>query len=56
MVNLELIVIIFFSVLVMGSFGIWVYLLFALKKSFEFSPKMIQSNELQSKGSIVDCL
>jgi chlorobactene glucosyltransferase len=54
-VNLELIVIIFFSVLVMGSFGIWVFLLFALKKSFDLSPKMIQSNELQNKGSIDDC-
>ena len=39
----------------MGSFGIWIYLFFALKKSFDFSPKMIQSNKLQSKGSIDDC-
>ena len=39
----------------MGSFGIWVYLLFALKKSFDFSPRIIHSNELQSRKSIDDC-
>ena len=55
MVNSELIGILFFSILVMGSFGIWVYLLFALKKSFDFSPRIIHSNELQSRKSIDDC-
>jgi chlorobactene glucosyltransferase len=56
MFDLEIILNFFLSVLVIGSFGIWIYLFFTLKKSFQFSPCILNSNERNLKNNLVSVI
>jgi chlorobactene glucosyltransferase len=37
------------TIIVAGSLGIWIYLFFVLKKSFELSPRLLKPNTLEAK-------
>ena len=56
MFDLEIILNFFLSVLVIGSLGIWIYLFFTLKKSFHFSPCILNSNERNLKNNLVSVI
>src|SRR5918998_6699703 len=56
MINSELVLVIVFSILTVGSFGIWVHLFFILRKSFEFSPRLLKPKDGETKSSFVSVI
>jgi glycosyltransferase involved in cell wall biosynthesis len=56
MTNIELVFIIVFSILTVGSLGIWVHLFFILRKSFKFSPRLLKPNHNETKSSFVSVI
>lgn len=56
MLESELILNIFLSILVVGSLGIWIHLFFTLKKSFRFSPCISKPNESDLKNNLVSVI
>ncbi len=56
MTNFELVFIIVFSILTVGSLGIWVHLFFILRKSFKFSPRLLKPNHNETKSSFVSVI
>jgi glycosyltransferase involved in cell wall biosynthesis len=47
---------IFLAIIVAGSFGIWVYLFFVLRKSFELSPKIYANDTLDLEGDLISVI
>lgn len=56
MINFELVFIIVFSILTIGSFGIWVHLFLILRKSFKFSPRLLKPKDAETKSSFVSVI
>jgi glycosyltransferase involved in cell wall biosynthesis len=56
MINLIFVFVIVLSLLTVGSLGIWIYLFFILKKSFKLSPRVLKSNEMETKNSFVSII
>jgi chlorobactene glucosyltransferase len=56
MLNFELVLVIVFSILTVGSFGIWVHLFFILRKSFKFSPRLLKPNDSKTKSLFVSVI
>ena len=47
---------IFLAVIIIGSFGIWVYLFFVLRRSFELSPKIYSNDNLALEGELISVI
>jgi chlorobactene glucosyltransferase len=56
MFDLEVVPNFLLSIIVAGSFGIWIHLFFTLKKSFQFSPCILKSNERNLKKNLVSVI
>ena len=56
MFDLEVVPNFLLSIIVAGSFGIWIHLFFTLKKSFQFSPGILKSNERNLKKNLVSVI
>ena len=44
------------SIIMIGSFGIWVYLFFILRRSFELSPKIYSNDNLDLEGELISVI
>ena len=56
MINFDLMIYLLLSIFILGSFGIWIYLFFILKKSFQFSPIILKSNKINTKKNLVSII
>ncbi len=56
MVDLELVIHLILSALVVGSLGIWIYLFLILKKSFHFSPQILKPDKTDLKNNFVSII
>lgn len=45
-----------FSVIVLGAFGIWIYLLVVLKRSFTLSPVILKGNDYHGDGDLISVI
>jgi len=56
LVEISVIINIFLAVIIIGSFGIWVYLFFVLRRSFELSPKIYSNDNLDLEGELISVI
>jgi len=56
LVEISVIINIFLAVIIIGSFGIWVYLFFVLRRSFELSPKIYSNDNLALEGELISVI
>jgi len=56
MVEISVFINILLSVIMLGSFGIWIYLFFVLRRSFDLSPKIYSDDSLDLEGELVSVI
>lgn len=56
LVEISIIINIFLAIIIIGSFGIWVYLFFVLRRSFELSPKICSNDNLDLGGELISVI
>ena len=56
MVEISLIVNLLLVVIIIGSFGIWIYLFSVLRRSFESSPKIYSDDTLDLEGELISVI
>src|SRR6476620_2360325 len=56
LVEISVIINIFLAVIIIGSFGIWVYLFFVLRRSFELSPKIYSYDNLDLEEELISVI
>lgn len=56
LVEISIIINIFLAIIIIGSFGIWVYLFFVLRRSFELSPKIYSNDNLDLEGELISVI
>ncbi len=56
MMEISVIINIFLTVIIMGSFGIWIYLFSVLRRSFELSPKIISNDTLDLEEELISVI
>ena len=56
MMEISVIINIFLTVIIMGSFGIWIYLFSVLRRSFELSPKIFSNDTLDLEGELISVI
>ena len=56
MLEISVIINLFLAVIIIGSFGIWIYLFSVLRRSFELSPKIYSDDTLDLEGELISVI
>ena len=56
MLEISLIINLFLAIIIIGSFGIWIYLFSVLRRSFELSPKIYSDDTLDLEGELISVI
>ena len=56
MVEISIIINIFLSIIILGSFGIWIYLFSVLRRSFDLSPKIYSDDTLDLGDELISVI